>query len=377
MTNGLRKSATRSEFALLDLFSGCGGLTKGFVTTPKRQTGFVPVGAVELDPFAAATYASNFGPHVFQGDIADWIRTGLPRADVVIGGPPCQGFSALGKRDPDDRRNALWSHYAEVVAKVRPLYFVLENVSPFLRSEQFRQLERATRVDGALCDYTLDGSPLDVVASSFGAAQKRRRALVVGRLRDLPPIDMTSMTREARTVRDVIGTTARVVRTKDLPERQRSVRVANGRVRTPGVFLTSELHVTRNFTKLSMDRFRAIKPGGNRRDLPAHLLAPCWRDHHDGSHDVMGRLHWDRPSVTIRTEFWKPEKGRYLHPEANRPITHLEAALLQGFPMDFRWCGTKVSVGRQIGNAVPVELARAVASAVLQALDVAGASPRS
>lgn len=74
----------------------------------------------------------------------------------------------------------------------------------------------------------------------------------------------------------------------------------------------------------------------------------------------MGRLHWDKPAVTIRTEFYKPEKGRYLHPEANRALTHLEAALLQGFPLSYKWVGTRSSIARQIGNAVPLALGAAV-----------------
>ncbi|CAM00880.1 DNA-cytosine methyltransferase [Saccharopolyspora erythraea NRRL 2338] len=95
--------------------------------------------------------------------------------------------------------------------------------------------------------------------------------------------------------------------------------------------------------------------------------------HRSGSADVMGRLHWDRPAVTIRTEFYKPEKGRYLHPEADRPITHMEAALLQDFPMDFKWCGSKIEIARQIGNAVPVGLARAIAGQVYRyLLEVSG-----
>jgi DNA (cytosine-5)-methyltransferase 1 len=85
--------------------------------------------------------------------------------------------------------------------------------------------------------------------------------------------------------------------------------------------------------------------------------------------DVMGRLHWDRPSVTIRTEFYKPEKGRYLHPEEHRPITHYEAALIQGFPDSFRWHGSKTSIGRQIGNAVPVLLGEAIAHHLADHLD--------
>ena len=82
----------------------------------------------------------------------------------------------------------------------------------------------------------------------------------------------------------------------------------------------------------------------------------------------MGRLVWSRPAVTVRTEFFKPEKGRFLHPSENRPITHAEAALIQGFPESFEWCGTKAAIARQIGNAVPVPLARAIAQHLLRFL---------
>nr|WP_283793643.1 DNA cytosine methyltransferase [Gulosibacter molinativorax] len=91
------------------------------------------------------------------------------------------------------------------------------------------------------------------------------------------------------------------------------------------------------------------------------MKAPCWRKHTSGSGDVMGRLHADRPSVTIRTEFFKPEKGRYLHPTENRAITHYEAALLQGFPDNHRFVGSKTAIARQIGNAVPIPLGKAIA----------------
>jgi DNA (cytosine-5)-methyltransferase 1 len=83
-------------------------------------------------------------------------------------------------------------------------------------------------------------------------------------------------------------------------------------------------------------------------------------------------MHWDQPAVTIRTEFYKPEKGRYLHPFEDRPITHLEAALLQGFPRDFLWCGSKTAIARQIGNAVPVRLSRAIAGVLHNYLGVTG-----
>ena len=86
--------------------------------------------------------------------------------------------------------------------------------------------------------------------------------------------------------------------------------------------------------------------------------------HTSGSGDVMGRMVWEKPSVTIRTEFFKPEKGRYLHPTEHRAITHFEAARLQGFPDDYLWVGSKVDIARQIGNAVPLPLGRALGEAI-------------
>ena len=118
-------------------------------------------------------------------------------------------------------------------------------------------------------------------------------------------------------------------------------------------------------------------PGAGRFDVPSYLLPRCWREKSSGTTDVMGRMLWDAPSLTIRTEFFKPEKGRYLHPQwdqrdaalrVNRVITHLEAALLQDFPDDFLWCGSKIGIARQIGNAVPVGLAAALARRVREAL---------
>lgn len=373
----VHRSSSRPNFTVVDLFAGCGGLTEGLTSARDRAGRLVPVAAVELDRDAAATYAANFGGHVYQGDIEEWLGTDVPTADVVVGGPPCQGFSSLGRRDPKDPRNKLWLRYAEAVAQIEPAYFVLENVAPFLRSQQFKDLEDAMRPGGALEGYTLEGSPGVVKAIDFGAAQDRRRALVIGRRQDMPAIDLGPHTRTRRTTWDAIGDLAHHGDLgTELPDSAVELALDNRRVTVPGAYRTDQLHVGRTFTELSRRRFAAIPAGGNRLDLPTELLAPCWRDHRTGSHDVMGRLHRDRPSVTIRTEFWKPEKGRYLHPTLDRPITHMEAARLQGFPDDYRWCGSKVSIGRQIGNAVPVELGRAVGAALLDALELAGARPK-
>ena len=125
------------------------------------------------------------------------------------------------------------------------------------------------------------------------------------------------------------------------------------------------LHFGRNPTELSKKRYRAIPHEGmNRFDLQRNapeLTPNCWLKKKSGGTDLFGRLWWDRPSVTIRTEFFKPEKGRYLHPEQHRPITHREAARFQSFPDKFEFKGSKVEIAKQIGNAVPPLLAARVA----------------
>lgn len=345
-------------YRVVDLFAGCGGLTSGFV-----QTGsFEPVAAVEMDRDAAATYALNFGEHVFVGDISDWVRGSLPAADVVVGGPPCQGFSPLGKGDPNDPRNRLWREYVETICRIRPAFFVLENVPQFLASGEFAALMSETHPRGALEEWRLE--PFVLNAADYGVAQARKRAVVIGRRAVMDEIGPPPGRGDSRKLREALAPADPVVTRVDLPA---TTVIVNGEV-VAGPFKPRDLHVTRNFTALSRERFASIPPGGNRRDLPDHLLTPCWRRHTTGSGDVMGRLDWSKPSVTIRTEFFKPEKGRYLHPNEDRPLTHYEALLIQGFPDDFVWCGNKSSIARQIGNAVPPPLALAVAEHLLDHL---------
>ena len=133
-----------------------------------------------------------------------------------------------------------------------------------------------------------------------------------------------------------------------------------------------DLHFGRVPTEMSRKRYEAIpKEGMNRFDLQARapeLTPKCWIRKTTGGTDLFGRLWWDKPAFTIRTEFFKPEKGRYLHPEQHRPITHREAARLQSFPDDFKFRGSKIEIAKQIGNAVPPLLAAAVAGCVSELL---------
>lgn len=353
---------------MIDLFAGCGGMTAGFV-----DEAFEPVLAVENNVHAAATYAANFGEdHMVLGDIADLPDEDIPPADVVIGGPPCQGFSNLGSRDVEDPRNKLWKQFMRVVQHAHPRVFVIENVDGFMRSSEF-DLLREQACNGMIDDYVLSCDVLN--AADYGVAQRRPRTIVIGSRVGRLPMPRPSHARNSapgsrlqrwRTVRERISGLPEAPETTELPV---SGATFFGR-EVPGVFKKLDIHVGRQPTQKSLLRYDCIPPGGGRFDLPDELRPACWRNKLTGTTDVMGRMRWDQPSLTIRTEFFKPEKGQYLHPQwdpqnpehrVNRVITHLEAALLQGFAEDFLWCGSKVELAKQIGNAVPVGLAQTIA----------------
>ena len=340
---------------------------------------------VEFERNAAATYAANFGA-VHFGDIAALKEPEfeVPRVDVIVGGPPCQGFSGLGRRDPDDLRNTLWEEYLRILRLVRPKVFVIENVPEFFKSPEYQKLVAALEGDD-LSEYA---APREVIldAADFGVPQRRKRAFVIGSRTGTPLAPQATRAATANPGRGVRGWTtvneafedANVPlrpSTTELPDR---VMTFEGRP-IPGPFHDLDLHVGRNYRPMSIERYRRIAPGQGRFVLPDELLFPCWIKKRTGTTDVLGRLEGNKPSVTIRTEFFKPEKGRYLHPHwmgeesdasENRALTHLEAAVLQSFPTDFQWIGSKVEIARQIGNAVPPLLAYEIAvSAVLPSIN--------
>jgi len=356
----------RKEITVLDLFAGAGGFTAGLHASSDR---FRTVGAVEWDQTAAASYEATYGKGlVYAGNIKTWLdQEEVPSADVIIGGPPCQGFSRLGKRDVEDERNSLWREYARTIRRAKPKYFVVENVAEFTKSPQYHQFKAETVRGGTLSDYDFESAVLN--SADFGAAQARRRTVVIGFHRDLgsPGLPVATHTVEPEdmalppfvTVRDILG---RLPRIPDRDQIFGARRTEFKGKEYAGAFCVRDLHWSRNYTELSLNRFAVIPAGGNRRHLEPFpdLMTPCWTKHKTGSGDVMGRLRWDRSSVTIRTEFFKPEKGRYLHPEEDRAITHYEAALLQGFGENHRFIGSRTDIARQIGNAVPIPLGAAI-----------------
>ena len=346
-----------SKIPLIDLFAGAGGLTLGFADD--RFCGaFQSVLSVEQDAAASETHRKNFGGENVADDIYSWLARSphVPAADVVIGGPPCQGFSLLNKNRMGDERREVWKAYMEVVEKCGARIFLMENVEALLKSPEYEEIARRA------CDMGFRIVAGWVNSANYGAPQMRKRTIVLGWKGkgepQFPPKPTYADPRTNaslpswRTVRDAIG---------DLPD---PIGTEIRDVPPP-----LDLHFGRNPTAMSLQRYKAVPPGGNRFDLQRNapeLTPPCWIRKTSGGTDLFGRLWWDRPSVTIRTEFFKPEKGRYLHPEAHRPITHREAARLMGFPDDFIFFGTKTEIARQIGNAVPPPLAGALARMVLE-----------
>lgn len=357
------------ELRYIDLFAGAGGVSVGL----EQLSGlpFRSVWANDFNHYATSTYRANFGDTCITGDLVDILQdpeTVIPAADLVVGGPPCQGFSLLNKLRADDPRKKLWIPFMEVVDRARAELFVMENVPQLLGSLEHEEILAWARVRGFQVWSGL------LLAADYGVPQMRRRAILVGSKRGEPstffpppkthynpakPPDRSAIlagiyTEDAqpwRTVRDAIGA---------LPE---PVGVSPRNEPPP-----LDLHFGRNPTEKSIARYKAIPlEGMNRFDLQKNapeLTPDCWIRKKSGGTDLFGRLWWDRPAFTIRTEFFKPEKGRYLHPEQHRPITHREAARFQTFPDAFTFAGSKSEIARQIGNAVPPRLGAAIAKSI-------------
>jgi len=360
------------------MFAGAGGMSLGF--SERFGHAFEPVWANDINRYCVETYNANFGEHCTLGDIVDILNdpaNEIPEADVVIGGPPCQGFSLLNKKREGDPRKQLWRPYFEVVKRCGAKVFVMENVPQILGSFEHSEIVDTAEAAG----FKVCGEVL--CAADYGAPQTRRRAFIIGCTffdpsHVFPPLKtnydpskggaQASLLRGGingylpgatkwRTVRDAIA---------DLPP------PAGTKVRDEPPPL--DLHFGRSPTPKSLARYKAIpEEGMNRFDLQVRapeLTPMCWIRKTSGGTDLLGRLWWDRPAFTVRTEFFKPEKGRYLHPEQHRPITHREGARLQSFPDDFVFSGSKIEIARQIGNAVPPALAARVADVVYLLLTI-------
>lgn len=332
---------------------------------------FKHVWANDYNEAAAETYRSNFG-HCIPGDIVTLLddpKIRIPKADVVIGGPPCQGFSLLNKNKGTDPRKQLWRPFFEVVLRSDAEVFVMENVPQLKGSPEFDEILAQAEEHG----FEIASEILS--ASDYGVPQRRHRVFIIGCTFADPKLVFPP---KRTHYNNKNGTTPTLFKLNgdyiDNPEPWRTVKDAIGDLPSPeGTEIRPnipilDLHFGRTPTPLSLKRYKTIpKEGMNRFDLQKRapeLTPACWIRKTSGGTDLFGRLWWDRPAFTIRTEFFKPEKGRYLHPAKHRPITHREAARLQTFPDSFKFCGSKIEIAKQIGNAVPPLLAARIADCV-------------
>ncbi len=320
------------DLTVVDLFAGAGLLSGAFASE-----GFRVLRAVDADKVAAETYRRNLGDHVEVGDVTRVQPEG--RCDVLIAGPPCQGFSTLGKRNPDDLRNQLSLQVAAWARELRPKVVVVENVAAFVQSPIWRSLHRRLRRAG----YEVKAVTLN--AFDFGVPQLRTRSFTIG---------------------------SRVGFSEIRPVKKRFPRT----VREAWRGLSSEPDGRRNHyapqpSALARARMRVIPAGGDKRDVmrkAPQLTPPSWWALKCAVTDVWGRLRFDHPANTLRTAFQNPSKGRYIHPVQDRVISLREAARLQSIPDEWEFFGLPTQIARQIGNGVPPLLGRAVARAVRRCL---------
>lgn len=307
-----------------DLFAGAGLFSAAF-----QSAGAKVRFAIELDPLAARSYAGNVGDHVITGSVTE--RYATPLVDIITAGPPCQGFSTLGRRDPKDVRNRLSLAIPEWARASRARVVVVENVPPFLESASWRSMCRALRAqDFEITTWTLD-------AEDYGVPQRRRRAFTIASRIGLPEAPPSS---RATTAAACLRPTRR----------------------------TDPMHVWPEASELMQARLRLLPPGGDRRQLLARapeLCPPSWHKIGCQATDVWGRIDPDAPANTVRCDFQNPSKGRYIHPTEDRMISLREGARLQQIPEDWVMHGHRTAITRQIGNGVPLGLGRAVARQVL------------
>lgn len=320
----LKQQLTKAP-RVLSLFSGGGGLDLGF-----ELAGAATVACVDNDHEACKTLRFNRPDwQVFEGDIRDF-EPDYEDIDIVIGGPPCQGFSSAGKGDPSDPRNFLWKEYFRVVDSVRPRAIVLENVSALTHA---RNGDHLTGIIESLerSGYQFAMGVLN--AADFGVPQARRRLFVIGLREGIPTMPEPTITGKPMTVHEAIA---------DLEHAPEDPEFS---------------HVPPKHAPHVAERWSQLAPGE---------VDPNYR---------RGRLDPNKPSVTIRAGGGYGPKGNHLagfhppiHPSQPRQLTVREAARIQSFPDSWALKGSKTAQGRQIGNAVPVELAAAVAKHVIKML---------
>lgn len=351
----------------IDLFCGGGGLSLGL-----QLAGFELVCAIDSSKPAAQTYRQNLGPHVREGCISDEIE--LPAADVIAGGPPCQGFSSAGLRRQGDQRNTLVACFARMVARQRPFAFVFENVEGFLTSED------GAYVLDLLCPLVQAGYHIHlrkVNAANFGVPQHRKRVIAIGGLGWDPSFPEPTHT--------AFGAPGAGLAGNGHPRTPTLVEAINGlplpSVEQPG---KPPGHFFRPLVGVDLERAQALKPGQRMADLPEELWHDSYRrrayrrvmdgtptERRGGPPSGVRKLVPDEPCKAITGG----ALSEFLHPSEHRNLTLRECARVQTFPDDFVFSGTASEQAQLIGNAVPVLLAKVIGETLVKDLEGAVSRP--
>ncbi|WP_340160265.1 DNA cytosine methyltransferase [uncultured Hoeflea sp.] len=358
----------------IDIFCGAGGLSEGF-----RQAGFAVLVGNDIDKAAAQTFKATHKEAVFlEGPIGNWSAADFLKAatlkrgelDVLIGGPPCQGFSVYNhQRGMHDERSSLYLEYLRIVEGLLPKWVVLENVTGITSAGDGAAVNAIVQGFEEL-GYRVEAKILK--AEEYGIPQERRRIVFLG-TRTESPIQWPEKThgpglKPFVTVDDAIG---------DLPPLENGASFkGNAYIRPPVSDYQKELrngatkvlnHFVPKLGDINLRRLEHIPPGGSWRDIPIDLLPAGMKRAKRSDHTKRyGRLRWEGLSSTILTKcdiHW----GAYIHPSQQRSISVREAARFQSFPDWFEFSGSQTEQYVQIGNAVPPLLGRAIAKAIKRA----------
>ncbi|MGO9742158.1 MAG: DNA cytosine methyltransferase [Roseiarcus sp.] len=367
----------------IDLFSGAGGISLGLV-----NAGFNVLLCSDIDQACAATHDRNFPDIPFvrrdveklsAQEIMEKARIRPGELDLLIGGPPCQGFSIIGQRERWDPRNGLFKRFLTIAREVRPRALVIENVSGLATLSKGAVL----REIGAACaEAGYEVECAELLAAQYGVPQMRWRMFFIGwradqgkrsgfpkpthgsyAIGDLVPNRTISAaeTKGFVTIREAIGDLPPIeaggVGTKYTLQPRLPYQAAM-RAGAPDVLAN---HYAPRLSGQNMERLRLLKPGDDWRSLPHELLpAGMQRALRKDHTRRYRRMQWDGIARSIITRFRDPKSGEYIHPEQDRTISIREAARIQSFPDLFVFEGTRSQQYDQVGNAVPPLLARAV-----------------
>ncbi len=348
---------------VVDLFCGAGGLTLGFI-----DAGYDVLCAVDNDQAAVETYKVNIGPHIVAANLIEDIH--LPKATVVVGGPPCQGFSSAGLRKSGDQRNTLVSRFAHIVAQLRPTAFVFENVEGFVTGENgLHVLDLLTPLVSA--GYRIHLRKVN--AANYGLPQHRKRIIAIGGLGWSPTFPHPTHTAH--------GAPGAGLATRYMPPTPTLMSALEGlpvaAATAPGC---PDDHFYRPLTGIDLARARSLTPGQTMRDLPPELWHKsfqkrAYRRVRDGTPTErrggppfgIRRLLPDEPCKAITGG----ARSEFIHPYEDRNLTIREMARIQSFPDTFTFVGTMSQREQLIGNAVPPLLASVIARTLARDLGTA------